>query len=78
MNMQRAIWLGIALVAMAMCFGCARAYHSYPPCSCVPYSYCPQPPLPYTTYESCHCPTPIAAKFNTVQASSSVDLHYDN
>jgi len=40
--------------------GCAPAYYAYP-CGCVPYDYCPDPPLPYGTY--CGCPTPWAAKF---------------
>lgn len=39
--------------------GCAHAYHEYP-CGCIPYDYCPEPPLPYTAYGE--CPTPIASR----------------
>lgn len=49
--------LGAILLAAA---GCAPGYHAYP-CGCVPYGYCPEPPLPFTNY--CGCPTPWAAKF---------------
>jgi hypothetical protein len=40
------------LVAILACFaiaGCARAYHDYAN-GCVNCTYCPHPPLPYTTY----------------------------
>ena len=47
--------LGIALIVSLS--GCAVAYHDYPGC-CIPYLYCPPPPLPYVLYEGCHCPTP--------------------
>ena len=52
-----AMWklLGIALIVSLS--GCAAAYHDYPGC-CIPYVYCPPPPLPYAAYEGCHCPTP--------------------
>ena len=49
-------WFGVLLLAVAC--GCSAAYHDYP-CGCVPYGYCPLPPLPYAAYETCH--TPVAA-----------------
>lgn len=48
-------WCGV-FVALAAS-GCAAAYHDYP-CGCIPYAYCPPPPLAYGPYEA--CPTPIA------------------
>lgn len=49
---------GILLMA-AIFVGCAPQYHKY--ADCVPYNHCPQPPLPYTTYDG--CPTPLAERF---------------
>lgn len=51
------VLLGIALTIAFS--GCAGAYHDYSDC-CIPYLYCAPPPLPYVTYEDCHCPTPGA------------------
>jgi len=48
----------VAAALLTACCGCAAAYRCYP-CGCVPYQYCPDPPLPYTAYSACHCPTPI-------------------
>lgn len=62
MALKSGLWLFGAVVLLAMCWGCAGAYHSYPSGCCIPYGYCPEPPLPYTTYEPCHCPTPIASE----------------
>lgn len=58
MSTKRTLWslLGVILLAAA---GCAPAYHAYP-CGCVPYGYCPEPPLPFTDY--CGRPTPRAEK----------------
>lgn len=56
------IWrlLGVALIVSFS--GCAAAYQDYPGC-CIPYLYCPPPPLPYVAYEGCHCPTPGASLY---------------
>jgi hypothetical protein len=48
-------WCGVVLLVVSS--GCARAYHAYP-CGCVPYDYCPPPPLAYAPYDA--CPTPVA------------------
>ena len=58
----RAAWGVGGIVVIAALSGCASAYHAFPDL-CVPYAYCPQPPLPYTTYSHCGCPTPIAAQY---------------
>jgi hypothetical protein len=39
----------VALVVCLAIAGCARAYHDYAN-GCVNCTYCPHPPLPYTTY----------------------------
>lgn len=62
--------LGVALLASLS--GCATAYHDYPGC-CIPYRYCPCPPLPYITYEGCHCPTPGASMCCQHHPNSSDD-----
>jgi len=49
-------WLFSAVLVIGTT-GCAGAYHDYPS-GCVPYAYCPAPPLPYHDYHG--CPTPIA------------------
>ena len=50
--------LGFCGVPLLVAFaGCAAAYRDYPG-GCVPYGYCPPPPLAYTVYDA--CPTPIA------------------
>jgi hypothetical protein len=71
--MKHTLWLLLAVVLPAAGGG-APAYHAYP-CGCVPYGYCPEPPLPYTRY--CGCPTPWAAKLRgehpTAPAESAGD-----
>ena len=62
MSTTHAAWTLAGIVLALALSGCARAYHAYHD-ACVPYAYCPQRPLPYTTYDNCHCPTPIAAEF---------------
>ena len=52
--------LGIALIVSMS--GCAAAYHDYQGC-CIAYLYCTPPPLPYVSYEGCHCPTPGASLY---------------
>ncbi|MFO1045839.1 MAG: hypothetical protein U0941_28995 [Planctomycetaceae bacterium] len=49
----------LGLIAIISLSGCAHAYHAYL-CG-VPYGYCPDPPLPYTSYSG--CPTPIASRY---------------
>jgi hypothetical protein len=68
-NKPSAMWklLGVALIVSL--FGCAAARHDYPD-SCIPYLYCPPPPLPYVAYDGCHCPTP-GATLNSQQHGSS-------
>lgn len=51
---------GIALIVSLS--GCAAAYRDYQGC-CIPYLYCTPPPLPYVSYEKCHCPTPGASLY---------------
>lgn len=50
--------------------GCASAYHAYPTGCCIPYSYCPPSPLPYTAYDQCHCPTPVATQWRQQNAAA--------
>ena len=52
-------WRILGPVALMASTGCAAAYHDYSD-GCVPYTYTPQPPLPYTTYADCL--TPIASQ----------------
>ena len=54
-------WQLPGIVLMIALSGCASGYHAYR-CGCIPYRYCPEPPLPYTTYCSSHCPTPITSQ----------------
>ena len=61
MSASRVLWPLLGLVFFLGLSGCARAYHAYPRGCCIPYDYCPAPPLPYAAYNDCHCPTPIAA-----------------
>lgn len=49
-----AIRASLAVAVMAAAAGCAPGYHAYP-CGAVPYTYCPEPPLPFTHY--CGYPT---------------------
>lgn len=71
MSTKRKLWPSLAILIAAA--GCAPAYHAYP-CGCVPYGYCPDPPLPYTSY--CGCPTPWAAKFVREHPTTPVE-HLD-
>ena len=48
------------LILLISLSGCAHAYHAYP-CGFVSYGYCPDPPLPYTSYAG--CPTPVASGY---------------
>jgi hypothetical protein len=61
-NKKHAMWklLGIALIVSLS--GCAAACHKYAGCS-IPYRYCAPSPLPYVTYDGCHCPTPGATLY---------------
>lgn len=56
-NKQSPMWRLLGAALLLSLPGCATAYRDYSGC-CIPYVYCPPPPLPYVTYESCHCPTP--------------------
>jgi hypothetical protein len=51
------LWRLLLFVVVIPIAGCAGAYHDYQGC-CIPYLYCTPPPLPYVSYEGCHCPTP--------------------
>ena len=59
-NKPSSIWKLLGVVLIVSLSGCITAYHDYPGC-CIPYLYCPPPPLPYVRYEGCHCPTPGAS-----------------
>jgi hypothetical protein len=68
---SRLWWLaGVALAASLA--GCAAAYHDYAD-GCIPCSYCAPRPLPYTTYEACHCPTPMASRYAQQDADVSAN-----
>lgn len=54
MSTKQSLWSWLAAALLLAASGCAAAYHAYP-CGCVPYGYCPDPPLPYTAY--CGCAT---------------------
>lgn len=56
---------GLGLLVMTLLSGCAHAYHESP-CGCVSYDYCPDPPLPYTSYSG--CPTPVASSYAAQRA----------
>jgi hypothetical protein len=73
MARKSGLWLLGAVALLATCLGCASPYHSYPSGCCIPYAYCLEPPLPYATYESCHCPTPVAAERHARQGAASAD-----
>lgn len=62
-------WFGATLLVISG--GCAAAYHDYP-CGCIPYGYCPPPPLAYTVYNA--CPTPIARCYLADDVSARADL----
>jgi hypothetical protein len=58
MELQKLSWI---LIGLSICSnGCVHAYRAYPD-GCIPYDYCPSPPLPYT--RSTGCPTPIANRW---------------
>jgi hypothetical protein len=59
-SIKHTVWSLSAAILLCVTMGCASAYHAYP-CGCVPYGYCPEPPLPFMNY--CGCPTPQAAKY---------------
>jgi hypothetical protein len=68
--------LGIVLAAALS--GCAAGYRAYQG-PCIPYAYCPPPPLPYTLYTPCGCPTPIAARYGqrlVPAAKKAANGHY--
>jgi hypothetical protein len=71
-------WLPGAVVVLAMYLGCASAYHSYPSGSCIPYGYCPEPPLPYATYESAHCPTSVGSEWRSRHGPAGVKPSADD
>ncbi len=70
MSIKRVFWPWLVAVSLCMTFGCASAYHAYP-CGCVPYGYCPGPPLPFTNY--CGCPTPQAAKYRSAHPTTAIE-----
>ncbi len=49
------------LLAIAVTFGCASAYHDYSECR-VNCRYCAPPPLPYTHYDECVCHSCVASR----------------
>ncbi len=66
-------WMGWRLLAAALAVllsGCAGAGRDYSDC-CIPYLYCPPPPLPWVSYEGCHCPTPVASRYGEPQSGYS-------
>jgi hypothetical protein len=63
------MWKLLCAALLVSLSGCAAAYHDYPGC-CIPYLYCPPPPLPYVAYEGCHCPTPGASLYFLRHGSS--------
>ena len=68
-------WPWLAVVLLSATAGCAPAYHAYP-CGCVPYGYCPEPPLPFINY--CGCPTPQAAKFGGEHPTAPAEADQSN
>ena len=64
-NRPRGPLLGIVLgIVLAIGLsGCAPAYHAYSG-ACTAYGYCPEPPLPYATYDNCHCRAPVAGEIS--------------
>ncbi len=61
-NKPSPIWKLLGVTLMLSMSGCAAAYHDYEG-DCVPYLYCTPQPLPYVSYEGCHCPTPGASLY---------------
>lgn len=58
----------LLIAAMVVLFsGCASAYHDYADC-CIPYCYCRPRPLPYVSYQGCHCPLPVGTQHSGMQA----------
>ncbi len=66
---KSSLWRLLAVAAVISITGCAGAYHDYQGC-CIPYLYCTPPPLPYVSYEGCHCPTPGASLYFQQHGSS--------
>ena len=66
---KSSLWRLLAVAAVISIAGCAGAYHDYQGC-CIPYLYCTPPPLPYVSYEGCHCPTPGASLYFQQHGSS--------
>jgi hypothetical protein len=61
LKIKPSVFWKLSGAALAVWFsGCAAAYRDYQG-SCIPYLYCTPSPLPYVSYESCHCPTPGAS-----------------
>jgi hypothetical protein len=71
----RRAWRVLGIVVATALSGCAAAYHDDPD-PCIPYAYCPPPPLPYATYAPCGCPTLIAAQYKQRTASKEVPDSY--
>jgi hypothetical protein len=61
----------LIVLLIAIAGGCAAACHDCSCGGCVPYTYCPPPPLPYRTY--CGCATPVAAYYSTSQQVVTFD-----
>jgi hypothetical protein len=67
------LWHLLALAAVISITGCAGAYHDYQGC-CIPYLYCTPPPLPYVSYEGCHCPTPVGPRYQQELSGIHADV----
>jgi hypothetical protein len=72
-NKPSAMWRLLGVPLLVSLSGCAAAYHDYQGC-CIPYLYCPPPPLPYVAYEGRHCPTPGASLYSQQYGSSGPAL----
>ncbi len=68
MSIKQILWPPLAAALLSIPFGCASAYHAYP-CGCVPYGFCPAPPLPFSNY--CGCLTPRATQFQCGHATAA-------
>lgn len=69
-------WNLLTLVLAVALSGCASGYHDYADC-CVPYRYCRPRPLPYVSYQGCHCPTPLGSHWASSQSADSVPLGHE-
>lgn len=65
-------WQLLGIVLVIALSGCAPGYHAHQR-GCIPYCYCPEAPLPYTTYCCSHCPTPIASQCRQQYAEIRAD-----